>query len=117
MMPQGEQARLYRNVRRARLRVVRDVSFASEKLERRMRYCTAALAIVAAAACAGSGSAQEIYKREPPAGALRYGQIIYVDDGKCPKGQVKQVMGGYISSKRNFGTINTSRERKCVARP
>jgi hypothetical protein len=64
-------------------------------------------------------AATEILKAEPPSGAMRYGQIIYVDDGKCPKGQVMQVMGGSISSntKRNFGTVPTARERKCVARP
>jgi hypothetical protein len=42
---------------------------------------------------------------EPPPNGLPLEQIILVDDGKCPKGQMKQVSGG-------GGTIG--RIRKCV---
>ena len=84
-----------------------------------MRPLSLPFAFATALASGQAQAAQEILKKEPPAGALRYGQIIYVDNGKCPKGQVMQVMGGHISAntKRNFGTTNTARERKCVARP
>jgi hypothetical protein len=30
----------------------------------------------------------------PPAGSIPYGQIVYVNDGGCPTGQLKQVIGG-----------------------
>ena len=30
----------------------------------------------------------EILKREPPMGALKEGQVVLVDDGTCPSGQV-----------------------------
>jgi hypothetical protein len=67
-------------------------------------------------AAAGAQAAPQVYQKEPPNGALRYGEIILVDDGSCPKGQIKQVMGGHIASKRNLSAAPTRRERKCVAR-
>ena len=36
----------------------------------------------------------EILKKEPKMGALREGQTVLVDDGSCPKGQIKRVVGG-----------------------
>lgn len=32
--------------------------------------------------------------KEPSNGELHYGQVVYVDDGKCPSGQVKEITGG-----------------------
>ena len=33
-------------------------------------------------------------KQEPPMGAMREGQVLLVDDGSCPAGQIKRVVGG-----------------------
>ena len=52
---------------------------------------------------------------EPPEGRLRAGQRVLVNDGSCPRGQIKEVTGG---SNRVFGTRTskpgTSRLRRCI---
>lgn len=53
--------------------------------------------------------AQEIMKSEPASGALAAGTTVLVDDGTCPKGQIKQVTGG----KRVDGV---QRQKKCIKR-
>lgn len=49
-----------------------------------------------------------ILTREPD--ALRLGQRVYVDDGSCPAGQVKEVAGA------NLTPSGLVRSRQCVAR-
>lgn len=56
----------------------------------------------------------EILKKEPVMGALKEGQIVYVDDGSCPKGQIKKVIGG--NHVKVGGTKHIERTRTCVAR-
>lgn len=51
-----------------------------------------------------------ILPREPDAGDLRLGQRIYVDDGSCPAGQIKEVAGA------NLSPSGVTRVRQCVAR-
>jgi hypothetical protein len=87
----------------------------------------AAFAFAAAFLLADAASAQEILKREPPAGGLNPGQKILVDNGRCPKGQVMEVTGGNLPSRaqRNAaaaagGNVNAGgspRQYNCVARP
>lgn len=60
-------------------------------------------ALVVLAACS-----PQIVKQEPKPGALRTGEIILVDDGSCPAGQVKEVTGG---------TPTQDRGRRCVPGP
>ena len=48
--------------------------------------------------------------REPAPGTLLYGQVVLVDDGSCPSGQIKELTGG--SSAQGFG-----RKRRCIGRP
>jgi hypothetical protein len=60
-----------------------------------------------------SGAARaevEMLKKEPPAGQVRYGKIVYVDDGTCPPGEVKEVTGG--SREKSL-----PRKVRCVKRP
>jgi hypothetical protein len=38
----------------------------------------------------------EYLKEEPPKGAIPYRQIVYVDDGTCPSGEVKEITGGSL---------------------
>ena len=68
---------------------------------------------VAATAVAGQTSA-EVQRREPPMGALREGQVVLVDDGTCPAGQIKQVIGGNHVAAGGFKHI--VRTRKCIPR-
>jgi hypothetical protein len=53
--------------------------------------------------------AQTTLKREPARGALREGQSVLVDDGSCPKGQIKLVTAGKQ-------TVGTRRTRSCIRR-
>jgi hypothetical protein len=40
-------------------------------------------------------------RAEPPEGSLKAGQRVLVDDGSCPAGQIKEVVGG-----SNLKTVN-----------
>ncbi|MFT0860183.1 DUF6719 family protein [Ancylobacter sp. G4_0304] len=62
--------------------------------------------LVATVATAG---ATDILKAEPPAGKLPYLKVVYVDDGSCPAGQIKKLVGGNGS--------DVPRKRSCVKRP
>jgi hypothetical protein len=53
---------------------------------------------------------QMIVSREQDIADLRLGQKIMVDDGSCPAGQIKEVMGTQMTSS---GVLRT---RKCVPR-
>lgn len=72
--------------------------------------------VVAATLCLAVSSSThgkpnvEYLKEEPPAGALPYRKIVYVDDGTCPRGQVKEVTGG--SQEKSI-----LRKVRCVTRP
>ena len=64
-----------------------------------------------AAALSGAAFAQEVLKKEPPSGAIKQGQIVLIDDGTCPAGQIKEVRGG-----KGEGPGSVKRTRRCVAR-
>jgi Family of unknown function (DUF6719) len=57
---------------------------------------------------AAQASATTVSK-EPPNGQLRYGQRLLVDDGSCPAGQIKELVGGK-------STNGVSRLRRCIKR-
>ena len=59
---------------------------------------------------ATSSSQPVIVQSEPPAGSLRQGQVILVDDGTCPAGQIKEVTGGRSNER-------VQRTRRCIPRP
>jgi hypothetical protein len=54
----------------------------------------------------------EVLKEEPPMGQLREGQTVLVDDGSCPAGQIKQVIGG--NDVKAGGTKHILRTYKCI---
>jgi hypothetical protein len=56
----------------------------------------------------------EVLKKEPPMGALREGQVVLVDDGSCPAGQIKEVTGGNHVAAGGFKRI--VRTRRCIPR-
>lgn len=62
---------------------------------------------------AGSSSAATA-KQEPPMGAMREGQVLLVDDGSCPAGQIKRVVGG--NHTKVGGTKQIVRTSSCVPR-
>jgi hypothetical protein len=47
-------------------------------------------------------------------GQLREGETVLVDDGTCPKGQIKQVVGGNHVKAGGFKHI--VRTHKCILR-
>ena len=51
-----------------------------------------------------------ILPREPDEGELRLGQRVYIDDGSCPAGQIKEVVGAKLTAS------GITRTRQCVAR-
>lgn len=61
-----------------------------------------------------SAQAAVVLKTEPPLGALKEGQVVLVDDGTCPAGQIKRVVGG--NHVKAGGWKNIERERKCIPR-
>src|SRR5205085_12070031 len=52
----------------------------------------------------------QILKTEPPIGQLPTGAKVLIDDGTCPVGRLKQVVGGNV-------TTGQPRLRSCVPRP
>ncbi|THD68740.1 MAG: hypothetical protein E7813_09630 [Bradyrhizobium sp.] len=53
-------------------------------------------------------------KQEPPMGAMREGEVVLVDDGSCPAGQIKRVVGG--NHTKVGGTKQIVRTSSCVPR-
>jgi len=51
-----------------------------------------------------------VLKKEPASGYLLKGQTVFVDDGTCRKGYIKQITGGSINR-------GMHRQRSCVPRP
>jgi hypothetical protein len=61
-----------------------------------------------------SSAFAETVKQEPPMGAMREGQVLLVDDGSCPAGQIKRVVGG--NHTKAGGTKQIVRTSSCVPR-
>ena len=55
--------------------------------------------------CGGSS----VLKAEPLPGELGNGKVVLVDDGQCPKEQVRRVVGP--------ASLTSSRTYSCVAKP
>jgi hypothetical protein len=62
------------------------------------------LGVILSTAMAGTASAAQSFRVEPS--SLRVGQTIIVDDGTCPRNQVRQVTENGRATRQN----------KCVAR-
>jgi len=75
-----------------------------------MRFAIALALLTLTAHAAGA----EILKTEPKMGALRENQVVLVDDGSCPQGQIKRVVGG--NHVKVTGTKRIERVRTCVPR-
>ena len=73
-------------------------------------YIVAAIAGLAALSICGCQAKVEYLKEEPPDFSVPYGKILYVDDGRCPSGEVTEITGG---NQRE----SILRKRRCVKRP
>jgi hypothetical protein len=70
----------------------------------------AALLLLADSSFAQSERKPEYLKAEPAAGSLPYRKVVYVDDGTCPRGQIKEVTGGSQAKA-------IPRRVRCIRRP
>jgi len=77
-----------------------------------MRFSCKFIATVLGAMLAASSTAWaiEILKEEPPKNSLPRGKVVYVDDGTCPDGMIKEVTGGNQEK-------GVPRKVQCVKRP
>ena len=69
------------------------------------------VALVAVIASLGGAQAQRVLQQEPPPGGLDFREVVFVDDGSCPAGQIKRVSGG-----KGRGASGIERIRQCVPR-
>ena len=67
-------------------------------------------ALLSGATLVSAQQGSEVLKEEPANLALRKGQVVYVDDGKCPAGEIKKITGGNQSA-------GVKRQVECVKRP
>ncbi|MBU2410415.1 MAG: hypothetical protein KKC79_17410 [Gammaproteobacteria bacterium] len=72
--------------------------------------CAAALCLWAATGAWAASTSVDILKEEPPKGTVRRGDVIYVDDGRCPAGEVKKITGGNTQA-------GVARQVECVKKP
>jgi hypothetical protein len=72
------------------------------------------LLLVVGTSLVASMANAEVLKRDPPMGALKPGQRVLVDDGSCPPGQIKQLIGG--DHVKAGGRKQVERRRSCVRR-
>ena len=79
-----------------------------------MKYITAKIMVVAVgfivSSCAQPEPKVEYLQAEPAAGSVPSRNVVYVDDGICPHGEVKEITGGTRMS-------TTVRQVRCVKRP
>lgn len=68
------------------------------------------IALLTVTTVASAQQAAEILKEEPANLALRKGQVVYVDDGKCPAGEIRKITGGNQAA-------GVKRQVECVKRP
>lgn len=86
-----------------------------------MRTVHARHAVAAAAAAAAlwltAASAATIVSKEPAVGQLRLGQRVLVDDGSCPAGHIKEVVGASNRQAQTSQAIaGVRRIRHCIHR-
>ena len=66
--------------------------------------------VIALCAAATVCAAPAMLKEEPAKGVLRVGEVVFVDDGSCPAGEVKKITGGNQKAGK-------TRLVECVKRP
>jgi hypothetical protein len=76
-----------------------------------VNYLTILLSISLALLPVRSQALQNQVSREQDIVNLQLGQRVKVDDGTCPSGQIKQIMGARMSAS---GVVRT---HKCIPRP
>jgi hypothetical protein len=57
----------------------------------------------------GPAFAQRVLKGEPAIGAVKEGHRLLIDDGTCPAGQIKEIVGGNVQK-------HIARQVRCIPR-
>lgn len=57
-----------------------------------------------------AASTVQVLKEMPSKGSVRQGEVVYVDDGSCPVGEIRKITGGNQMA-------GVSRKVECVKRP
>lgn len=74
----------------------------------------AAALLLFAAGAIGAAEAEsapiEVRKEMPQNGSVRQGEVVYLDDGRCPAGEIKKIIGGNQKT-------GVARQVECVKRP
>lgn len=74
-------------------------------------------AFVIGAVLAGAQGEVRTVPKEPGPGELRPGEMVFVNDGACPAGQIKRVVGGSNRAYRTDTERQGSRRQvSCVPR-
>jgi hypothetical protein len=83
-----------------------------QRKEVRMHHTPTPFAAAAALLimCSVASAKTEYLQNVPKDGEIPYGKTVYVDDKKCPKGEVKEIIGG--SQEKSI-----PRKTRCVKRP
>jgi Family of unknown function (DUF6719) len=77
--------------------------------------CRELMLVAAIVLIAPAGHAQ-VLKTAPAPGTLSAGQRVLVDDGSCPKGQIKEIIGGRNVLKGSQQHEGAPRQERCIAR-
>ena len=62
---------------------------------------------------AAGGAEAQVLAREPASGSLRPGERVLVDDNSCPRGQIKEIVGGRSTPGKG---VVMRRVRRCIPR-
>jgi hypothetical protein len=71
-----------------------------------------AVALLVSCSCAQAA----VLKQEPAEGTLKPGKRVLVDDGTCPPGQIKEVIGGGNRNKADQQIAGKIRQVSCIPR-
>lgn len=84
---------------------------------RRTQARAALIAGLALAFSSVGAAAQGILKKEPGQGILWQGEIVFVDDGSCPPGQIKMVIGSGRPKNEIVLDSSPRDSKRCIVRP
>jgi hypothetical protein len=71
-----------------------------------LRISVSVVVTLAALLISAPAARSQVLQSEPPQGSLPVGKRVLVDDGTCPSGEIKQVVGG--------DQLGIPRKRQCV---
>jgi hypothetical protein len=102
---------LYRSIQK-----IRAASIRRDANGRRFAMCRIVFLAFAVLVLAPVSAGAQVLKKEPAPGQLANGERVLVDDGTCPAGQIKEVVGGSGLGKdgRRVSGGSAQRTRRCI---